>query len=134
MCSNVSPPRVVRSERTVINGNPDVGHISTSLIERQNLTMRMSMRRFRGPTSGSSEKQSNYNHLAVRRMAMTLPSGYFMTLKCPKVMALTWQIARRYYGRYHRDDLRAEAADRLNSETNGHIFDLPRHVAPSRQP
>src|SRR5438552_5885976 len=41
-----SPPHVVGAERSVIVGNPDRAYISTSLIERQNLTMRMSMRRF----------------------------------------------------------------------------------------
>ena len=36
-----SPPHVVHSERTAIVGSPDEDHISTSIVERQNLTMRM---------------------------------------------------------------------------------------------
>jgi IS1 family transposase len=39
-----SPRHVIGAERTVIVGDPDQAYISTSLIERQNLTMRMSMR------------------------------------------------------------------------------------------
>jgi hypothetical protein len=39
-----APPRVTGVERTVITGSPDKRLISTSMIERQNLTMRMSMR------------------------------------------------------------------------------------------
>ena len=44
--------------RTVIAGNPDEAHISTSIIEGQNLTVRMSMRRFTRLT-GFSKKLAN---------------------------------------------------------------------------
>ncbi len=56
---------------TVISGAPDPQHVSTSSIERQNLTMRMGMRRFTRKTNAFSKKLENLQH------AVALHYGYY---------------------------------------------------------
>ncbi len=69
---------------TTIKGNPGERHISTSFVERQNLTMRMQIRRFTRLTNGFSKKLENlkaalalhfahYNFVRVHRTLRVTP-------------------------------------------------------------
>jgi IS1 family transposase len=60
-----SPAECIGTQTRVIEGNPDPRHISTSYVERQNLTMRMHMRRFTRLTNAFSKKFENHAHMVA---------------------------------------------------------------------
>lgn len=60
-----SPPVCVGTERKVVHGAPDPAHISTSFVERTNLTMPMHMRRFTRLTNGFFKKFETHCHMVA---------------------------------------------------------------------
>jgi IS1 family transposase len=78
-----SPAECLGSQRKPITGTPEMKHISTSYVERQNLTMRMGMRRFTRLTNAFSKKLEN--HIA----AVSLHFMYYNFVRIHQTLKVT---------------------------------------------
>jgi len=65
MKGRYSPAECIGTRKERIEGSPDPKHVSTSYAERQNLTMRMQMRRFTRLTNAFSKKFDNHMHMVA---------------------------------------------------------------------
>jgi IS1 family transposase len=82
-----SPADCCGTRKTTIKGNPDMAHVSTSFVERQNLTMRMSMRRFTRLTNAFSKKIENHMHSVAMYMMFYNFCRIHKTLRTTPAMA-----------------------------------------------
>jgi IS1 family transposase len=81
-----SPAECTGTRKDVVMGRPATEHISTSYIERQNLTMRMSMRRFTRLTNGFSKKIENHAHAIALHFMYYNFVRIHKTLRVPPAM------------------------------------------------
>jgi hypothetical protein len=81
-----SPAKCVGCDKHVVNGRPDQEHVSTSIVERQNLTMRMSMRRFTRLTYAFSKKIQNHASAIALHFMYYNFARVHQTLKCTPAM------------------------------------------------
>jgi hypothetical protein len=82
-----SPADCIGARKDAIEGNPDMKHVSTSYVERQNLNMRMGMRRFTRLTNAFSKKFEKHFHMIALYTLFYNFVGIHKTVKMSPAMA-----------------------------------------------
>jgi len=82
-----SPAECTGIKKIKVEGDPDINKVSTSYVERQNLTMRMHMRRFTRLTNGFSKKVANHEASIALHFMYYNYVKIHKTLKCTPAMA-----------------------------------------------
>jgi IS1 family transposase len=102
-----SPNVCTGIEKKIITGDPDPAEISTSYVERQNLTMRMGMRRFTRLTNGFSKKVENLTH------AVSLHYMHYNFARVHQSLTIT-----------HEDGTRTKQTPAMAAGVAGHVWTL----------
>jgi IS1 family transposase len=87
-----SPAKCVGTDVEIIQGKPDPKHVSTSYVERQNLTMPMGIRRFTRLTNAFSKKVESHGH------AVALHFMYYNFARVQKTLGMTPAMAASITG------------------------------------
>ncbi len=96
-----SPAQCMGARRAVISGKPDHRHVSTSMVERQNLTMRMSMRVSRALQMNFPKKVENHEHMIAVHYMFYNFGRIHQTLRVTLAMEAgvsdhVWELGRDY--------------------------------------